>query len=211
MYSNGADHFRYVDLQLVEADLALPVIQDVGSDSSSDSSLLFPYLFSRTTSKAMVVAALESGLTGERKTADFKDLKTDFKVIFDWVCRPMTGPPCQFELKADAIPLSMRGSRPVGIPLMQMLKEELELKEKQGIIEKATEPTAWVDPMVIVPKKCGGIRICEDFRNLNNNIIRPRFESPTPFQAAPTIRIPKRQAVLYSSQRSQGLPPSSAG
>ena len=36
-------------------------------------------------------------------------------------------------------------------------------------------------------KKCGGVRITVDFRFLNYNIIRPRFESLTPFQAVRTI------------------------
>jgi hypothetical protein len=60
---------------------------------------------------------------------------TDFRVIFDGVCRPMKGPPCHFELNTDATPVSMRGSRPVAVPLMQKLKDKLELQEKQGIIK----------------------------------------------------------------------------
>jgi hypothetical protein len=39
----------------------------------------------------MTVAALESGVTGERKAADLKNFMTDFRVIFDGVCRPMKG------------------------------------------------------------------------------------------------------------------------
>jgi hypothetical protein len=70
---------------------------------------------------------------------------------------------------------------------MQKLKDELELQEKQGIIRKVTEPTAWVHPMVVVLKKRGGIRVTVDFRFLNDEIIRPRFESLTPFQAVRTI------------------------
>ncbi|XP_045031521.1 uncharacterized protein LOC116920640, partial [Daphnia magna] len=166
--------------------LALSAITDVETDTSPSSSLLFPHLLSRPPAP-MTVAALEPGVTGERKAADLKNLMTGFRVIFDGVCRPMKGPPCHFELKADATPVSMRGSRPVAVPLMQKLKDELELQEKQGIIRKVTEPTAWVHPMVVVLKKCGGIRITVDFHFLNDKIIRPCFESPTPFQAVRTI------------------------
>ena len=78
------------------------------------------------------VAALEPGVTGERKAADLKHFTTTFQVIFDGVCRPMKDPPCHLELKVDATPVSMRGSRPVAVPLMQKLRDELELQEKQG-------------------------------------------------------------------------------
>ncbi|XP_046449296.1 uncharacterized protein LOC124197793 [Daphnia pulex] len=166
--------------------LAWSAITNVETDSSPSSSLLFPHLLSRPPAP-MTVAALESGVTGERKAADLKNFMTDFRVIFDGVCRPMKGPPCHFELNTDATPVPMRGSRPVAVPLMQKLKDKLELQEKQGIIRKVTEPTAWVHPMVVVLKKCGGIRVTVDFRFLNDEIIRPRFKSLTPFQAVRTI------------------------
>ena len=49
------------------------------------------------------------------------------------------------------------------------------------------EPTEWVYPIVVVPKDEVGIRICGDFTSLNHCIIRPTFDSPTPFQAVRTI------------------------
>ena len=70
---------------------------------------------------------------------------------------------------------------------MPRLKQELDLLEKQEIIRKVTEPTAWVHPMVLATKKDGGIRVCVDFTILNHNIIRPRFDTATPFQAVRTI------------------------
>ena len=83
--------------------------------------------------------------------------------------------------------MAMRGSRPVAVPLMPQLKEELDTSEAQGIIEQVTKPTAWVHPIVLVPKKTGGISLCVDFRNLNKSIVRPTFETTTPFQAVRTI------------------------
>jgi hypothetical protein len=65
----------------------------------------------------------------------------------------MAGPACHFELKEGAIPAAIRGSRPVSAPLMPRLKQELDLLEKQEIIRKVTEPTAWVHPMVLATKK----------------------------------------------------------
>jgi hypothetical protein len=71
----------------------------------------------------MTVAVLEPGITGERKASDLKNFMTNFRVIFYGVCRPMKGPPCHFELKADPTPVSMRGSFTVAVSLMQKLKK----------------------------------------------------------------------------------------
>ena len=59
--------------------------------------------------------------------------------------------------------------------------------EAQEIIRKVIEPTEWVHPIVLVPKKDGGIHLCVDFRNLNKSIVRPLFDANTPFQAVRTI------------------------
>ena len=99
----------------------------------------------------------------------------------------LAGPPCHFELKEGATPVAMRGSRPVSVPLMPRLKEELDSLLEQGVIRKVDSPTAWVHPIVIEPKPCGGLRLCVDFRALNKHIVRPRFESQTPFQAVRII------------------------
>jgi hypothetical protein len=121
------------------------------------------------------------------KHGDLRILTNAFPLIFDGVCGPMAGPACHFELKKDAVPVSFRGSRPVAQPLMPLLKKELDLLEQQDCIRKVSKPTAWVHPIVIAPKGDGGIRVCGDFTILNKSIIRPRFETATPFQAVRTI------------------------
>ncbi|EFX65726.1 hypothetical protein DAPPUDRAFT_264306 [Daphnia pulex] len=102
--------------------------------------------------------------------------------LLDGVCRPMHGPPCHFQLKEGAVLSAIRRSRPIAVPLMPRVKQELDSLEDQGIISKVPESTLWVHPIVIVPKDDGGIRICGDFTSLNHCIIRPTFDSPTPFQ-----------------------------
>lgn len=56
-----------------------------------------------------------------------------------------------------------------------------------NVICKVIDPTAWVHPIVIAPKKDGGIRVCVDFTHLNTHIIRPKCETDTPFQAVRSI------------------------
>ena len=125
--------------------------------------------------------------TPKNKEEDKKRIMKKFPKVFDGECRPMNGPPCHFVLKDGAILVAMRGSRPFAVPLMPKLKEERDTLEEQGIIEQVTKPTAWVHPIVLVPKKKDSIRLCVDFRNLNKSIIRPTFETITPFQAVRTI------------------------
>ena len=51
--------------------------------------------------------------------------------------------------------------------------------EQQGIIERADDPTPWVLPLVVAPKKDGDVRICLDMRMANHAIKSERHPIPT--------------------------------
>ena len=53
--------------------------------------------------------------------------------------------------------------------------------EQQDIIERVpdNQPTPWISPIVAVPKKNGGVRICVDMREANAAIKRVRHPIPT--------------------------------
>ena len=61
------------------------------------------------------------------------------------------------------------------------VERALEDLELQDIIERVPEnqPTPWVSPIVAVPKKDGGVRICVDMRVANEAIKRVRHPIPT--------------------------------
>lgn len=64
--------------------------------------------------------------------------------------------------------------------LRNRLKEELDSMEKAGIIVKVTEPTDWVNALVVVEKpRTGKLRVCLDPRDLNKVIKRPHYPLPT--------------------------------
>ena len=109
--------------------------------------------------------------------------------VFDGVCRVMTRPPCHFFLKEGAVPVKIRGSRPVSEPLRAPFQDELAAQIKQGIIRKVRpeEVTPWIHGVVVVPKKQGGIRFCPDYRPLNKFLIGSKFDNPTPFQSVRSI------------------------
>ena len=100
----------------------------------------------------------------EQKKADLASLMGEVPLVFDGVCRVMTGPPCHLFLKEGAVPVKIRGSRPVSEPLRGPFKDELAAQVKQGIIRKVRpeEVTPWIHGVVVVPKKQGGNRFCHD-------------------------------------------------
>ena len=72
-------------------------------------------------------------------------------------------------------------SPPRRIPLAQRkkLSTKLEEMERDGVIKKVEDPTEWVNPMIIVNKPDGSIRICMDPKRLNSAIKREHFQLPT--------------------------------
>ena len=68
-----------------------------------------------------------------------------------------------------------------GVPfrLQTSLKTQLEEMEENQLITKITEPTEWVNPLVIVMKSDQSLRICLDSGSLNAAIKREQFAIPT--------------------------------
>lgn len=134
-----------------------------------------------------IYAVTDAISSDNQKKADLNQLMNECPLIFDGECRPKSGPPCRFHLKYDAHPVAMRGFRPVSVPLLPKVKAELDALEDANIIRRVSKPTAWVHPVLVTMKKNEGIRLVIDFRELNECIIRPNFETATPFQAVRTI------------------------
>ena len=66
---------------------------------------------------------------------------------------------CTFRVAPDATPVVCPPRR-IPIALRSKLKDELDSMEKQNIICKVTEPTEWVNALVVVEKpKTGKLKI----------------------------------------------------
>jgi len=77
-------------------------------------------------------------------------------------------------------PVAQRYRR-IPFHMRKQLDEHLDKEMELGVIEKATGPTPWVSPLVIVPKpkSPNKIRVCVDMRAPNKAIKRERHNMPT--------------------------------
>ena len=92
--------------------------------------------------------------------------------------------PVSFTMKEGAVPYAVTAPRRVPIPLMEAVKKALADMEENGVITKVTQPTDWCAPMVPVlkptqPGEEKKVRICVDYKRLNQSIKREKFSLPT--------------------------------
>nr|XP_039256275.1 uncharacterized protein LOC120332995 [Styela clava] len=100
----------------------------------------------------------------------FSDIFDDLGVIDNFVHK--------IQLKTDVKPI-INPPRRVPVALRELLKAELNRLEDLNVIEKITEPTEWVNSLVIVKKKYNALRICLDPLHLNRAIKREHFPMQT--------------------------------
>ncbi|KAK0145431.1 hypothetical protein N1851_015677 [Merluccius polli] len=87
--------------------------------------------------------------------------------------------PVRIQLKDNAQPYAVHTARRVPLPMLQKVREELQRMERNGIIERVTQPTDWCAPMVPVLKKSTGkARICVDLKRLNEAVRREQYILP---------------------------------
>jgi len=69
--------------------------------------------------------------------------------------------------------------RRIPFHVRQDVEKELKRLEEADIIEKVEGPTPWINPIVVVPKKSGEVRLCIDMREANQAIQREKHIMPT--------------------------------
>uniref|UniRef100_A0A3P9JCS6 ribonuclease H n=1 Tax=Oryzias latipes TaxID=8090 RepID=A0A3P9JCS6_ORYLA len=96
--------------------------------------------------------------------------------------------PVKIALREDAQPYAVHAARRIPLPLVPLVKKELQRMETEGIIEKVTQPTEWCAAMVPVlkPNK-KEVRICADLRKLNKAVKREKYIMPTVEEILPKL------------------------
>lgn len=116
-------------------------------------------------------------LSVQTETRQSDDLLSEFADVFEGIGE-FPGE-CKIHIDPNAVPV-VYPPRKIPFTLRSRLKEELDRMERQGIITKVTEPTDWVNALVVVEKpRTGALRICLDPRDLNKAIRRPHYPLPT--------------------------------
>lgn len=106
---------------------------------------------------------------------NYDNLKNDYKDVFTGIgCLKGT---FKINLNENYKPV-IHSPRKVPIALQEKLKNKLKKLQDKGIIAKVNHITEWVNPLVIVNKPNGDIRICMDPKDLNKSIKREYFLLP---------------------------------
>ena len=82
-------------------------------------------------------------------------------------------------LKDDATPFAINAPRRISLPLFPKVEAELTRLEKLNVIRKVDEPTDWCAPIVPVLKSNGQVRLCVDYKNLNESVKRELHMLPS--------------------------------
>ena len=97
-------------------------------------------------------------------TSAYSQLVKEYKDIFEGIGNLENK--CEIHLKENAVPM-VYPARKVPLAMKQKLKDELDRLEALNIIGKVSEPTDWVNAMVMVEKKDGSVRLCIEPVDLN--------------------------------------------
>ena len=111
----------------------------------------------------------------------------EFADVLDGVVRVMPGETFKIHLRDGAAPFAVRAPRRIPLSMREPLRQELSRLEQDGIIAPVTTPTDWCAPIVVAPKKDGGIRLCVDLSKLNQSVRRELYQSSTPAECAASI------------------------
>ena len=74
----------------------------------------------------------------------------------------------------------------------------LTIVQKNNLLSIRWKPTTWCNPMVVVPKKNGGVRICVDLSRLNKYVRKPTLPGPSPREVTEDIPVNMNYFTTYN-------------
>lgn len=107
-----------------------------------------------------------------------KTLKKNFPTVFSSSSGKIRDIQTRLYLKPSATPKFLKARR-VAFPLYEAVERELDDQVKEGLLVKV-EKSEWATPIVAVPKRNGGVRICGDYKvTLNPELLVDKHPIPT--------------------------------
>jgi hypothetical protein len=101
-------------------------------------------------------------------------LSTKYPILFQGIGK-LKDVEVKLHINQTVAPVTQQPRR-ISFHFRQKVEAEFLNLEKKGIIDG---PTPWVSPLVIIPKKNGGVRVCVDMRMANQAIKRKRHPMAT--------------------------------
>lgn len=115
-------------------------------------------------------------VNSDESNLNYNKIQGRYRDVFKGLgCMPQV---CSLKLKPDFEPV-IDPPRKLPFKLYSRVKAELDRMERDGVVEKVTEPTEWVSSMVVTERRSGALRICLDPKNLNKNLMRSHYQLPT--------------------------------
>lgn len=131
-----------------------------------------------------------SGIMGEQLTCNqvhskiqkptevIEMLKRKFPVVFSPTMGKITNLQARLYLKPNAVPKFGRARR-VAFPMYEVVEKETDRQVEEGLLVKV-EKSEWATPLVVIPKKQYGVRICGDYKaTLNPALVVDQHPLPT--------------------------------
>lgn len=144
------------------------------------------------------IAKFATKQNADKGTLQLGSVLKDYSDCFDKIGR-FPGKKYHIELEKDAVPI-VHPPRSVPVHHQPLFEAELKKMVKDGIIEHVTQPTAWVNSVVLNVtrtedgrQKC---RICLDPRDLNQNIKREHHYNRTIDEILPLLHGQKYFSVV---------------
>ena len=122
--------------------------------------------------KKAVIANLVTNSNAELIAEEFADR-------FEGLGR-LTKVQVKIHLNSDVTPV-IQPHRRIPFHLRHKVKDELQHLEDMDVIERVTQPTSWVSPLVAAPNpnNADAVRLCVDMRCVNKAVLRERHVMPT--------------------------------
>ena len=108
---------------------------------------------------------------------DYSELMIRYKDVFTGIGK-LKDFQLNLHIDQQVQPVAQPLRRPA-FSLREKIEKKLDELLQEDIIEKVEGPTPWVNPVVVVPKPNGDVRLCVDMRCANQAIIRERHPIPT--------------------------------